>query len=112
MVQSTRSSYSVSDTAAVLQGIAPDGGLFVDPDISSRPFNVSRCLSLPYTEMAAEVFSHLLPGFAGIAKEIASVYPKKFSSPEITPLRPVGDAYALELYHGPTCALKDVGVSH
>ena len=111
MVQSTRSSYSVSDTAAVLQGIAPDGGLFVDPDISSRPFDVSRCLSLPYTEMAAEVFSHLLPGFAGMAKEIASVYPKKFSSPEITPLRPVGDAYALELYHGPTCAFKDVALS-
>ena len=40
MFQSTRSSYTVTDTAAVLQGIAPDGGLFVDPDISSRPFDV------------------------------------------------------------------------
>ena len=111
MVQSTRSSYAVTDTLAVLQGIAPDGGLFVDPDISSRPFDVEGCLSQPYTAIAARVFTHLLPGFAPDAEKIASVYPKKFSAPEITPLRAVGDAYALELYHGPTSAFKDVALS-
>ena len=111
MVQSTRSRYPVSNTAAVLQGIAPDGGLFVDPDISSRSFDVEGCLSQPYTVIAAKVFSHLLPGFASDAEKIASVYPKKFSVPEITPLRAVGDAYALELYHGPTSAFKDVALS-
>ena len=111
MVQSTRSMFSVSDTAAVLQGIAPDGGLFVDPDISSRTFDVSACMRLSYPELAARVFSHLLPGFHEKAKEIASVYPGKFSAEEITPLRPVGDNYALELYHGPTSAFKDVALS-
>ena len=111
MFQSTRSSYTVTDTAAVLQGIAPDGGLFVDPDISSRPFDVEGCLSLPYTGMAARIFSHLLPGFASKADKIAAVYPSKFSVPEITPLRAVGDDYALELYHGPTSAFKDVALS-
>ena len=79
MFQSTRSSYTVTDTAAVLQGIAPDGGLFVDPDIFSRPFDVEGCLSLPYTGMAARIFSHLLPGFASKADKIAAVYPSKFS---------------------------------
>ena len=111
MVQSTRSSYSVTDTAAVLQGIAPDGGLFVDPDISYRPFDTEGCLTLPYTGMATRIFSHLLPGFALKAAQIAAVYPSKFSSPEITPLCAVGDSFALELYHGPTSAFKDVALS-
>ena len=111
MVQSTRSSYSVTDTAAVLQGIAPDGGLFVDPDISYRPFDTEGCLTLPYTGMATRIFSHLLPGFASKAEQIAAVYPSKFSDPEITPLRAVGDSFAPELYHGPTSAFKDVALS-
>ena len=94
-MQSTRSNYTVSDTAAVLQGIAPDGGLFVDPDVSSRPFDVAGCLQLPYTGMAEKIFSHLLPGFCGKVHDIVSVYPGKFSSEKITPLTKVGESYAL-----------------
>ena len=111
MVQSTRSSYSVSDTAAVLRGIAPDGGLFVDPDISSRLFDVSGCMGLSYPEMAEKIFSHLLPGFSAKNHGIVSVYPDKFSSDKITPLHQVGDHFALELFHGPTSAFKDVALS-
>ena len=110
-MQSTRSNYTVSDTAAVLQGIAPDGGLFVDPDVASRPFDVVGCLQLPYIGMAEKIFSHLLPGFREKAGQIASVYPDKFSSEKITPLTRVGENYALELYHGPTSAFKDVALS-
>ena len=110
-MQSTRSNYTASDTAAVLQGIAPDGGLFVDPDIASRPFDVAGCLKLSYIGMAEKIFSHLLPGFSEKAGEIASVYPGKFSSEKITPLTQVGENYALELYHGPTSAFKDVALS-
>ena len=65
MYQSTRSSYSVSDTSAVLQGIAPDGGLFVDPGIAQRPFDVRECMGLSYTEMAEKILAHLLPGLQG-----------------------------------------------
>ena len=111
MFQSTRSSYTASDTAAVLQGIAPDGGLFVDAGLADRPFDVKSCIALSYTEMAAKIFSHLLPGFGGRVRDIVSVYPQKFAKPEITPLTPVGGAYALELYHGPTSAFKDVALS-
>ncbi|MBQ6366471.1 MAG: threonine synthase [Oscillospiraceae bacterium] len=111
MFQSTRSTCTVSDTAAVLQGIAPDGGLFVDAGIASRSFDVKSCMGLGYTEIAKKVFAHLLPEFSEKIPSIVSVYPKKFSAAEITPLRAVGDAYALELYHGPTCAFKDVALS-
>ena len=111
MFHSTRGAYSANDTAAVLQGIAPDGGLFVDTGLAERPFDARGCMGLSYTKMAEKIFAHLLPAFAQKLPEIVSVYPKKFSVPEITPLRAVGDAYALELYHGPTCAFKDVALS-
>ncbi len=111
MFQSTRSNFEVADTTAVLQGIAPDGGLFVDSSISERSFDAAGCMELSYTGMAAKIFSHLLPGFQGRIDEIVKVYPKKFSCPEITPLKQVGEDYALELYHGPTSAFKDVALS-
>ena len=111
MYQSTRSSYSVSDTSAVLQGIAPDGGLFVDPGIAQRPFDVRECMGLSYTEMAEKILAHLLPGFAGRIADIVRVYPQKFDAPDITPVKRVGDDYAIELWHGPTAAFKDVALS-
>lgn len=112
MFQSTRSDFTATDTAAVLQGIAPDGGLFVDPALAKpADFDVEGCLGLSYTELAEKVISFLMPGFSLWMKEIVSVYPRKFASPEITPLTKVGEDYALELYHGPTCAFKDVALS-
>ena len=112
MLCSTRSTMTVSDAAAVLQGIAPDGGLFVDPALTSPvSFPVEDCLSLSYPELAEKVMSFLLPSFSESMKEIVSVYPRKFRSSEITPLTQVGEDFALELYHGPTSAFKDVALS-
>lgn len=116
MYQSTRSNNTVSDTEAVLMGIAPDGGLFADPSLISgnggrSGFSVESCMGLPYTEMAEKIMSVLLPGFSGEMAEITAVYPKKFSSEKIIPLTEVGSNYALELYHGPTSAFKDVALS-
>ena len=37
--QSTRSKIVSSDTQAVLQGIAPDGGLFIAPEIKNIDFD-------------------------------------------------------------------------
>ena len=51
-VQSTRSDYKADDLHAVLEGLAPDGGLFVDADLGSRPFDWRSCLSLPPLGMA------------------------------------------------------------
>lgn len=111
MYTSTRSHLEYSDTSAVLTGIAPDGGLFVDPDVRSRDFDVSSCIGLEYTAISEKVMSHLLPGFGSRMHEIVSVYPGKFSRSEITPLAKIGDDFCLELYYGPTLAFKDVALS-
>ena len=106
---STRSDYSISDTAALLRGIAPDGGLFALKEIA--PFDYKSVMGLSYSEMAAKVMGHLMPGFAQCMDETVKVYPKKFDTDEITPLKDVGNKHILELWHGPTSAFKDLALS-
>ncbi len=111
LYQSTRSEHRVSDTAAILEGIAPDGGLYIDPKLAERPFDWQGCLTLPPLGMAERILSHLLPGFANMGALVRRAYEGKFESEELTPLRKVGDDFVLELFHGPTAAFKDVALS-
>ena len=112
MYVSTRSNYITSDMSAVLKGIAPDGGLFVDNRLfGNTDFDTRAVFNLSYEAQAEKIMGYLLPGFADSLNEIVKVYAKKFSSPLITPVVKVGDDYALELFHGPTSAFKDVALS-
>ncbi len=109
--QSTRSKHSVSDTRAVLEGIAPDGGLYVDPELKNRPFDWRHCLTLSPLGMAEAILHHLLPDFPDMRGLVERAYTGKFDTPELTPLREAGEQYILELFHGPTSAFKDVALS-
>src|SRR4051812_44638175 len=104
---STRGSApAVSFGAALAQGLAPDGGLYVPerwPDIPRSAFD--GVSSLPDV---ANVF--LAPFAAGdaIENEIAAITKEAFDFP--APLVPVaGNLSVLELFHGPTAAFKDFG---
>ncbi len=110
-LQSTRSAYTCDEVRAVLDGIAPDGGLYVDPDLGRRPFDWEDCLRLSPLGMASALLSALLPGFADMDALVERAYRGKFDTPALTPLVKVGDAYVLELFHGPTAAFKDVALS-
>ena len=44
--RSTRSDARATAPEAVLRGLAPDGGLYVDPEIASGNFDVRGCLAL------------------------------------------------------------------
>lgn len=109
--QSTRSLYTTDAVRAVLDGIAPDGGLFVDPSLGERSFDWQGCLRLAPLQMAEALLSHLLEGFEKMGELVERAYSGKFDTPELTPLVEVGDLYALELFHGPTSAFKDVALS-
>lgn len=111
--QSTRSHELKADSArAILQGLAPDGGLYVLPDVPSLAFDWQGALKLDYYGMAAEIVSVLLQDFSrGEALAmVKAAYTGKFSSPELTPLTPVGEDAVLELFHGPTSAFKDMAL--
>ncbi len=111
MYQSTRSSVQAADTAAVLRGIAPDGGLYVDPVLGERPFDWRSCLRLSSLGMAEKILGHLLPGYADMGALVRRAYAGKFESEDLTPLVQVGEDYVLELFRGPTAAFKDVALS-
>ena len=111
LVQSTRSDYQSDDLRAVLEGLAPDGGLFVEPGLGSRPFGWQGCLTLSPLEMAEAILAHLLPGFDNMGELVVKAYAGRFETEDLTPLVSVGPDYVLELFRGPTSAFKDVALS-
>ena len=96
---------------AVLHGIAPDGGLYIcDPAV--LPLEPSEMLKMDFTEMAEAVLERMLPDYpAELLRPMIRAAYGKFRTPEVTPLAAVGDYAVLELFHGPTCAFKDVALS-
>ena len=111
LYHSTRNAdLTAPSTRAVLEGIAPDGGLYIcDP--ASLDFDWQGALRLDTLSMAAKILSALLPDFPDMEDIVRKSYAGKFPTADLTPLVPVGDKYVLELYHGPTSAFKDVALS-
>lgn len=93
---------------AVVKGLAPDRGLYMPLEFPRLPksfFNRLPGMTLP--EMSAEVASALF-GEDVDAEKLRSLTEETMNFP--IPLVKVDDGeYALELFHGPTLAFKDVG---
>ena len=112
--QSTRNA-NIHATAAeaVLQGLAPDGGLYTMPSLSGIQLNWQAILQMDTLSMAREILSALLPSFSKEEMDalVRAAYDGKFETAELTPTVPVGDDAVLELFRGPTSAFKDVALS-
>jgi threonine synthase len=95
-------------SAALQQGLAPDGGLYVPamwPHLSAE--GLAGAASLP--EVAQRLLAPFLEGDA-LAPELASLAHDAldFPAPRV-PLHADGRLSLLELFHGPTAAFKDFG---
>ncbi len=111
---STRSrSVTASPSQAVLQGIAPDGGLYTLDAYSSETADYRHLLALDTLEMTAEILSSLLPdyGRGKMRSIVRDAYRDKYTSEVLTPVVPAGENGMLELFHGPTSAFKDFALS-
>ncbi len=93
---------------AILQGLAPDGGLYIAP---IKAFSWQDVLHLDTFGMAERILSHLLPDVEHMPELVERAYLGKFETDELTPLVRVGERYVLELFRGPTSAFKDVALS-
>ncbi|MCL2003301.1 MAG: threonine synthase [Oscillospiraceae bacterium] len=107
---STRAqSTAVSGAEAILQGLAPDGGLYVPEVMPVLPEDfVKRFAPLDYAERAAFVLSLFLPEFDGLDALCRDAYRRFDGHP--APLARAGEMSVLELWHGPTCAFKDMAL--
>ncbi len=112
---STRGRAPVLDFAGVLlAGLAEDGGLYV-PEAWPvfTPVELRALRGLPYAELAARVMAR----FAGQAIPFADLQAMcrrayaGFGHPAVVPLVQLdADVFALELFHGPTLAFKDLAL--
>ena len=110
LYHSTRSCAAPVDSAlAVLQGLAPDGGLYMPEALPA--FDAQGCLKGDVYAMATDLLAAFLPDIPNMEDLVRKAYTGKFAAPDLTPTVPVGDAFVLELFHGPTSAFKDVALS-
>ena len=111
-VSTRNSKIEVSASKAVLLGQAEDGGLFVPADLANFKRDYHEITSLDFKGMAKYIWNMFFDDYGSdvIDELVERSYTGKFSSELVTPLSKVGDAYVLELYHGPTSAFKDVAL--
>ena len=105
--------YSASQ--AIVQGLAKDGGLltpFYIPKLPNKALEDMKSMS--YQHRAVYIMKQFLEEFS--VKELtdfanAAYGPEKFDTPAVAPVRTVdGNTHCLELWHGPTCAFKDMAL--
>lgn len=114
MYHSTRnSSITVTASEAILQGLSPDGGLFVPEVIPLLTTPIEELSRMNYRELAYEVLRLYLTDYTEeeIKDCINKAYDDKFDCSDIAPLTKVGDVHYLELFHGATIAFKDMALS-
>jgi threonine synthase len=113
---STRAKQGVSPSRAVIDGISPEGGLYVPVEIPMvSPEWISEMRGLSYQQRAARVLSLFFTEFSH--EEMEDMCQKaygddRFDDSRVAPLhRPENSkAHYLELFHGPTQAFKDMAL--
>ncbi len=114
--KSTRdSSLQVTSATAIAQGISADGGLFIPSEIPKISMEeLQSLMEMNYQERANVVFGKFLTDFTPeeIAYCTSHAYSvKNFETEQIAELTKAFDeANILELWHGPTCAFKDMAL--
>ena len=100
---------------AITQGLAADGGLLTPCYIPKLPGKALEELKdMSYQHRAVYIMKQFLEEFT--VKELtdfaAAAYgPAKFDTPAVAPVRTVDEnTHCLELWHGPTCAFKDMAL--
>jgi threonine synthase len=114
--KSTRnSSIKVDSATAISQGISVEGGLFLPSEIPTISLEEIKAMAnMSYADRAFNVFKKYLTDFtdAEIHYCTDNAYTtKSFDTENIAEIAHLFDGtYMLELWHGPTCAFKDMAL--
>lgn len=111
MFTSTRFYTHTMASEAILEGLAPKGGLYVSERFNPSFFNLNL-LSKDYYTLTRMVFSEFLNDYdeGKLLKAIQHAYDEKFQ-PEIVSLTHLKDCSLVNLFHGETFAFKDMALS-
>ena len=112
---STRNSNAkVTASEAISRGLAPDGGLYVPETLPQLTLDDIKALGkTDYRGRALGIMRLFLDEFEEdeLKTMIAKAYGDNFDTPDTAPLHFVdGKTAVLELWHGPTCAFKDMAL--
>lgn len=111
---STRGGEKVTGAKAIVQGLSANGGLYVPekfPKISVA--ELEEMLEEDYPRRAAKVLAKFLDDYdeEELYSACVAAY-AKFDGDDPAPLVRIDDGvYMLELFHGPTCAFKDMALT-
>lgn len=116
---STRSSTEpyLNFEEAVIQGLAPDGGLYIPTEVPTLPEDfLDTWKDLSFQELAFNILSLYISSSEIPSADLKVLVEKSYSTfraEDITPLTTLNQdlgLYLLELFHGPTYAFKDVAL--
>ena len=112
---STRGGEKVTGAQAIVQGLAKNGGLFVPekfPTVSVE--EMEKMAQMTYPERAAFVLGKYLADDLGadyLLEACEKAY-STFTGDDPAPVVKIdGKMFILELFHGPTCAFKDMALT-
>ena len=113
--QSTRNKNLRLDSAeTIIKGLSDDGGLFVPVEIPKlEKGEISELSKIGYCERAKRIFSKFMTDFSEdeLLECAEKAYIGNFENNEPTKIVKLGEqVYMLELWHGPTCAFKDMAL--
>lgn len=114
MYTSTRSKMNINASKAIIDGIAPDGGLFVKKlEKKFSHEDLVRLSKLSYKELAFEIMKLFFNDFEEKALKdlIEKAYTNTFDTENLVEIKSLDNFAFLELYHGNTLAFKDVALS-
>lgn len=102
---STRGRQTVTGPQAILQGIAPDGGLYVPVTLPKLTWD--KYLNYSYHQLTADILSLFFDEFSPetITWMVQAAY-QEFPQ-TVAQIQAFDDTAVLELFHGPTLAFKD-----
>lgn len=112
---STRAKNNVVESAqAIVKGLSEDGGLFVPSEFPTITKEELLAMgNMEYSDRAAVVLSKYLTDFTlDELKDYTAKAYARFYDDDPCPLVAIDEkTYILELWHGPTCAFKDMALT-
>lgn len=105
---------AVGASEAIVKGLSADGGLFVPHELPRLgEADIMRLCAMTYPERALEILRLFLTDFTDdeLKNAVTAAYGDNFDTPEAAPIAHLlTGTYVLELWHGPTCAFKDMAL--